>query len=94
MTNFEQTPPIKERSQLLVRIPEAHKMLAARIAHMEGLDLGQYIDSLIVADIAKNADILRESLQEEIAQTENKAAQLQKYIGELAMQYEDPTASR
>ena len=69
-------------------------MLAARIAHMEGLDLGQYIDSLIVADIAKNADMLRESLQEEIAQTENKAAQLQKYIGELAMQYEDPTASR
>ena len=81
ITNPEQydDAPTQERTQLSVRIPAVHKELAVRAAHMKNLNIGQYIDALIVADIARNADILHESLVEGLTEAESETLRLQLY---------------
>lgn len=58
-----------ERSQLLVRIPTEHALLAKRLAARADTTLAEYIDQLIVADIADKADEVRAEIDSWRAQT-------------------------
>lgn len=51
-----------ERSQLLVRIPTDHVLLAKRLAARDEISLTEYIDRLIVEDVAAKADAVRSEI--------------------------------
>lgn len=52
-----------ERSQLLVRVPTDHLLLAKRMAAREGMSLTDYIDRLIVNDVTAKADEIRAEIE-------------------------------
>ncbi|KTS85154.1 hypothetical protein NS183_13245 [Microbacterium testaceum] len=52
-----------ERTQLLVRVPTEHALLAKRLAARAGITLTEYIDKLIVEDVAEHAEEVRAEIE-------------------------------